>query len=734
MTPHPTSDLDIQQLLGLLRRRAKMIIATGLAGAILAGLIGWIVPPRYTGKAQLVINSGSQNASGLAGANAFNQASDDVAIETHVAMLTSQKHLQQVLDSFQAESASPDTPPAEPGSGSLLQRFLNIRLFETETEKGETPTTMPEPSAPVRPALDIEVLERGLNVFRERRSRVIGVSFTSEDPAFAAEVANRTVKLYLEDQLERERAWTQRELEKISERLPHVRSEAEKATAAAQLYQIEHGLVADGKEDSIDPTLAELSRQLNLAKSDLAERQERIHRLQNLRLSDSEFPASLEALRDPELSELYEGESARHRTSVTASASLSAQVPEQGDGLQQKMKTEIAKKLSLYEDEARVLAARVNSLQQSVATLQKTNSEAREHGVRLRELLLEAKLANQLYEKLLSRHRELRDRWDTQSEVRILAFSPVPDEPSSPHPALFILPALVLSLLPASLIAILLEKSDQSLRSEQEVNTALAVPCVGVVPKLKRTQLTKPYLQLVQTPRSPYAVSIRSIVASTLQLMGPKASSKTILVTSSVANEGASSLALSFAFYAAQLQRRVLLIGVNSPHLLSGELLEDSAGTDAVRTSNTGLPAESIRHAPDLNIDYLSLAGSLSDPAALLLDGRLSDLLHQLKETYDCVIIESAPVLGATETQLLVPHVDRVILAIKWGSTPRVVVQNALAVLRKAVGPSALQNDAIGAVITQVDLKRHARYRFGDSAEMLFRFRSRRSGSVANVA
>ena len=83
------------------------------------------------------------------------------------------------------------------------------------------------------------------------------------------------------------------------------------------------------------------------------------------------------------------------------------------------------------------------------------------------------------------------------------------------------------------------------------------------------------------------------------------------------------------------------------------------------------------------------------------------------------MVIDGAPLLSATEARLLASMVDKVLFAVKWGSTPREVAQNALELLRRSgFGEGDLQ-DAVAAVITQVDLKKHARYRYGDFSENL---------------
>jgi hypothetical protein len=63
--------------------------------------------------------------------------------------------------------------------------------------------------------------------------------------------------------------------------------------------------------------------------------------------------------------------------------------------------------------------------------------------------------------------------------------------------------------------------------------------------------------------------------------------------------------------------------------------------------------------------------------------------------------------------------VDKVLLAVKWGSTDREVAQNALGLMQHSAFAGGELRDAVAAVITQVDLKMHARYRYGDFGENL---------------
>ncbi len=87
------------------------------------------------------------------------------------------------------------------------------------------------------------------------------------------------------------------------------------------------------------------------------------------------------------------------------------------------------------------------------------------------------------------------------------------------------------------------------------------------------------------------------------------------------------------------------------------------------------------------------------------------------------MIIDGPPVLGSVEARLLPSIVDKLLLVVKWGSTRREVAQNALSLLRDSGCLDKDRGDLATAIVTQVDLKRHARYRYGDVGEFLAKHR-----------
>jgi Mrp family chromosome partitioning ATPase len=226
---------------------------------------------------------------------------------------------------------------------------------------------------------------------------------------------------------------------------------------------------------------------------------------------------------------------------------------------------------------------------------------------------------------------------------------------------------------------------------------------------------------LLKNPFAAYTEAIRSLVVSASRTTAAEAAPKVFLITSGVQGEGKTKLAVSFAVYAARLQRRVILVDLafRDPAILHE--LEAKAEKGALDVLNGYPLEEAVQRVPDLELDYLPLPGHPTDPVELLASSKLADLLRRLRESYDCVVIDSAPVLGTTEMRLLVPLVDKVLFAVKWDSTRRELAENALAVIRSACPAGHDAASFASVVITQVDLKKQARSREGDVAEVLAR-------------
>ena len=323
-----------------------------------------------------------------------------------------------------------------------------------------------------------------------------------------------------------------------------------------------------------------------------------------------------------------------------------------------------------------------------------------------------------ILEGALRRQLAALDRDDAPSaNISVLSSAPVPQRPSTGSPVVLAVPGFIAFAILAFFLALLLERGDRSLRSEREVEDVLGVPCLGLLPRLRGITRARPLARGLARTGGALSESVNGLLYD--HVLRSDGLPTTILVTSALANEGKSSLAIALSAGAARLDRRTLLLDLDwrgtpllkVPRACPG-LPDFASGDEAYPTGVEVVEGLGFhRLAP-----WRSTAGSAEPPGK-----DVADLLAQLRGSYDLIVIDGPSLLGAAEAASLVPLADQVLLAVHWGRTRREFVWNALHGLTRRPGPRAAGTDRIGVVLTRVRLRRHALYRFGDRGEVLSR-------------
>ena len=737
------SDLRFQELVGILSRRKRLVFMVTASGMFLAGAGALLMPPHYTAKAQVILDPqqvGHVGESTLV----VNQAAETFLIPTQVTMLLSHDQVERVRSSlatdpaFQAAEAAWATNPPALGAAwgkPLADAWdaLAAWLPDSWQWAGVAAKTPEEPQRHVVAPMGSrhwaaprqQEFERQLKVFQEPGSHVIAVTYAAGNPGTAAAIANKVVQLYIESQNEQKRVDTSRELAWFAERIPVVKAKIEQAERAVEKYHGSHGLTEVNSAAANEQQAADLGRQLVASEADFAARQARLSYVRGLRGHGSDTGTFLEALNSPTLAELHRQESALLQQEAELAPAFGAshpkplQVHSQLQDIRAKFSQEIDRAVRNLDNEAQIAGTLVAGLRMRLAAVNGAMGD-----MRLRDLEHDVAATRQTYNGLIQRQEEVRGQQDTlHPDARILSHATAPERPSSPNPLLFLLPAMIVFLIAGSMLAVLLERLDRKLRSQDDVHEALGIRCIALVPQLRRIGRIRPHQYLLAKPLTAYTEAIRSVVAA-LQLAAPYRAPKVVLISSSVPGEGKTTLAVSLAAYMASLGRRVLLVDLDFRHSTILRELGGNADVGILDVIAHDRPlAEAIQHLPEMGLDYLPVCQRPADPFALFASHQMSRLLGTLREKYDCVIVDSPPLLAITEVRLLATMVDKVLFVVKWGSTRRDLARSAVGLLRGRDVPGGAKDDLASVVMTQVNLKKHARSRYGDVAEASVRYK-----------
>jgi capsular exopolysaccharide synthesis family protein len=179
-----------------------------------------------------------------------------------------------------------------------------------------------------------------------------------------------------------------------------------------------------------------------------------------------------------------------------------------------------------------------------------------------------------------------------------------------------------------------------------------------------------------------FSESVRSIRDRILAVDRPP---RLILVTSAAPGEGKSTTALSFARSAAQSGQSVLLVDCDwrrpSLHRAMGV-----ANTKSLLDFFDGkAPARDIVHTDyETGMHFIPAPYRAPNQNDLLGSKQMVAFLSEVRENFDVVVLDSPPVMAASDAVVLSRFVDAVVFVVRWETTPRQVVVNAVGLLQKA--------------------------------------------------
>lgn len=207
-------------------------------------------------------------------------------------------------------------------------------------------------------------------------------------------------------------------------------------------------------------------------------------------------------------------------------------------------------------------------------------------------------------------------------------------------------------------------------------------------------------------PKSPISEAYRTI-RTNISFSTVDKPVRKILITSSLPNEGKTTVAINLAIILAQAGYRVILVGCD---LRNPTIAHHLGGVKTGLTnvlSSDGDYKDYIRHIEGLSLDCLTSGPIPPNPSELLISQKFADLLTQLAQDYDYVLMDTPPLIPVTDAAAISRLADGVILVVESeGVSPQV------AKLSKFRLEQAGAN-IIGCVLNQVKVEHRKGYGYG---------------------
>jgi succinoglycan biosynthesis transport protein ExoP len=276
------------------------------------------------------------------------------------------------------------------------------------------------------------------------------------------------------------------------------------------------------------------------------------------------------------------------------------------------------------------------------------------------------------------------------------------DEPKKPNVPLVIGLALIGSQALAFIYVLFARAKDSSFRSVDEAERMLQMPALAAVPFAKRKKGKKadqsPLFQL-EDPASPQAEATRDLRTALAHL--PSGQPRVVLFTSSVPGEGKSFCAVNYAIALAHQGLRTVLIDGDLRRPTLARILgatSDSTGLADYLGRKAALE-EIWEPTKVANLSIVSAGKNRARPAELLAQRKDINLLLESFKEYDCVVIDTAPVLVVSDSLLLAPLADAVVLVIRARKTQQKEITRSVHLMNQ-VGAFP-----VGFVLNQVPLE-----------------------------
>lgn len=188
------------------------------------------------------------------------------------------------------------------------------------------------------------------------------------------------------------------------------------------------------------------------------------------------------------------------------------------------------------------------------------------------------------------------------------------------------------------------------------------------------------------SPKDPVAEQYRTI-RTNIQFSNVDQDIKTIVVTSSGAEEGKSTTTSNLATVYAQQGLNVLLIDADlrKPTGHYTFRLENHIGLTNVLTRQSTL-AQAVQESEIPHLSVLTSGPIPPNPSELLASAQMAELLKEMKKQFDMVIFDTPPILAVADAQILANQVDGTILVVSSGKTEKDAALKSKELLSNAQG------------------------------------------------
>ncbi len=701
--------IDLSHYFRVVNQSKWRILSLALVITFLVALIVLSLTPIYKATSSLLIESEETNIVSIEQVYGLD-ASKKEYFETQYEILKSRYIAEKVVNKLALDSHPIFIEKLDESNSSAFDGIkTTLKSILTFLPQKEREPLSEEEQSQLRKELLITLFSENLTISPVPNTQVVKIAYTSESPKLAAEIANTVAEVYIESYLEAKFDMTSKATSWLNDSLAGLRNKLEVSEKKlAEFYQREQLVDLDGVVGLASEELQGLSEQLLQAENRLKQSEIIFEQVQNFNGDPAELAAmpavqnhpSIQNVKEAELkaqsnvSELSKVYGPKHLKMISAQAELAS--------VMQTLENQVASLISGITNEYRQAQSQVNRLRVAVASAKEEYRKLSTLESKRRVLQREVDTNQQLYDSFFTRLQETSEVEGFESaNARVLDRATLPVEPFKPKKSLILIATLVMSTGFGIFIALVLDFLNSGIRSVDDVERRLGQRMMGLIPwQPHKKNNDLPLREFFDTSNHVFSEAIRTLRTS-IQLLDMSGDKKVIMVTSSVPKEGKTTVSINLAFAMGQIGKTLLIdTDLRKPAIAKRFGMPGFQPGIANLVSGTHSLDECLCNDVASNIDVITAGSATPNPQELLMNDNFKKVIKQLREQYEHIIIDTAPIQAVSDAIIVSESADMLFHVVKADATNEKIVSSGLERFMR-VGKRI-----DGVILNQVDVKK----------------------------
>ena len=559
----------------------------------------------------------------------------------------------------------------------------------------------------------IEAVQGFVTITAVEKSRMIDIVVEHPDPQIAADLANNLAQAYIQQDLDNRMGASMQAVDWLRERSEEYRQKLEKGLLELQEYREQTGSVSlEEDQNIVIEKLKALNAALTMAQTERIQAETMWKSVQDQIRDKVSFTKIAALLNDPGVQLALQKLQDQQREVTGLQQRYREHHPDlqQAVELEQKLQKQFEQTCAdaLYAVKSRfeMLVQRETNLQAALEQQEKASFELDRKLVRYNELKRNIEADQEIHQAVIARMKETSISESLPTDVIRLAEAARPAKaPFRPRPGQAMARGAAFGFLLGIGAIFLFYYADHRFRRNEEVERLLGLPVLSTVPLIFDKTVRERGLVSHLKQNGEVAEAFRTLRASLL-LREDVRNSPVLMVTSAGPGEGKSLISANLAIILAQDGRRTLLVGADLRRpVLSKIFGADRECVGLAEVLKGEIHWKQALLAQDVpNLDVLLSGHIPSHPSELLGHKPLADFLREARETYRHIIIDAPPVLGVSDSLVLLPNVDGVLFVVRYGVTHSMGASHATLKLQESGTP------CFGSIMNGVNLNSMANY------------------------